>query len=192
MSESESDPLVRISGLSKHFDNSSGLFGGYEFSPNGLGFPFEYDPDLVRAIDDVSFQIERGETLGLVGESGCGKSTLARVVLQLLRPTKGDIYFGDDNLAELSDEALRQRRKDIQIIFQDPQSSLDPRMKVGAIIEEPMEAHGMYDAAGREQRTRDLLDSVGLEPQYYDRYPHEFSGGQRQRINLSRALSVDP
>ena len=192
MSESESDPLVRISGLSKHFDNSSGLFGGYEFSPNGLGFPFEYDPDLVRAIDDVSFQIERGETLGLVGESGCGKSTLARVVLQLLRPTKGDIYFGDDNLAELSDEALRQRRKDIQIIFQDPQSSLDPRMKVGAIIEEPMEAHGMYDAAGREQRTRDLLDSVGLEPQYYDRYPHEFSGGQRQRINLARALSVDP
>jgi peptide/nickel transport system ATP-binding protein len=192
VSESESDPLVRISGLSKHFDNSSGLFGGYEFSPNGLGFPFEYDPDLVRAVDDVSFRIERGETLGLVGESGCGKSTLARVVLQLLRPTEGDIYFDDDNLAELSDEALRQRRKDIQIIFQDPQSSLDPRMKIGAIIEEPMEAHGMYDAAGREQRTRELLDSVGLEPQYYDRYPHEFSGGQRQRINLARALSVDP
>ena len=192
MSRVESDPLVRISGLSKHFNNSSGLFGGYEFSPDGLSFPFEYDPDVVRAVDDVSFQIERGETLGLVGESGCGKSTLARVVLQLLRPTEGDIYFGDDNLADLSDEALRQRRKDIQIIFQDPQSSLDPRMKIGSIIEEPMQAHGMYDAAGREERTRELLDAVGLEPQYYDRYPHEFSGGQRQRVNLARALSVDP
>ncbi|WP_336025160.1 ABC transporter ATP-binding protein [Halobellus salinisoli] len=192
MSSIEANPLVRVSGLSKHFDNSSGLFGGYEFSPNGLSFPFEYDPELVRAVDDVSFEIERGETLGLVGESGCGKSTLARVILRLLQPTEGDIYFGGENLAELSDEELRRRRKDIQIIFQDPQSSLDPRMKVGSIIEEPMEGHGMYDASGREERAKELLNSVGLEPQYYHRYPHEFSGGQRQRINLARALSVNP
>ncbi|MFC6723345.1 ABC transporter ATP-binding protein [Halobium palmae] len=192
MSSPSADPLVRVSGLTKHFDSSSGLFGGYELSPNGLNFPFTYDPDVVRAVDDVSFEIQRGETLGLVGESGCGKSTLARVLLQLLDPTDGDIYFEDENLAELSKEALRKRRKDIQIIFQDPQSSLDPRMKVGAIIEEPMRAHGMLDAAGREERARELLESVGLESQYYDRHPHEFSGGQRQRINLARALSVDP
>ncbi|MFA1611072.1 ABC transporter ATP-binding protein [Halobellus rubicundus] len=190
--DSDSEPLVRVSGLTKHFDNSSGLLGSYEFAPDGLSFPFTHSPETVRAVDGVSFEIERGETLGLVGESGCGKSTLARVLLQLLSPTDGDIHFQGENLAELSSEALRQRREDIQMIFQDPQSSLDPRMKVGAIIEEPMEAHGLRDAAGREQRARELLESVGLEPQYYDRYPHEFSGGQRQRINLARALSVDP
>ncbi|GGL66180.1 ABC transporter ATP-binding protein [Halocalculus aciditolerans] len=192
MNSPAADPLIQVAGLTKHFDVSSGIFGGYEFSLNGLQFPFRYDPEVVRAVDDVSFEIERGETLGLVGESGCGKSTLARVLLQLLEPTAGDIYFEEENLAELSSEALRQRRKDIQIIFQDPQSSLDPRMKAGAIIEEPMQAHGMLDAAGREERAKELLESVGLESQYYDRYPHEFSGGQRQRINLARALSVDP
>ncbi|SDY23307.1 oligopeptide/dipeptide ABC transporter, ATP-binding protein, C-terminal domain-containing protein [Halobellus clavatus] len=190
--ESEEDPLVRVSGLTKHFDNSSGLLGSYEFAPDGLSFPFTHNPETVRAVDGVSFEIEQGETLGLVGESGCGKSTLARVLLQLLSPTDGDIHFQGENLAELSNEALRQRREDIQMIFQDPQSSLDPRMKIGAIIEEPMEAHGLRDATGREQRAKELLESVGLEPQYYDRYPHEFSGGQRQRINLARALSVDP
>ena len=176
---SEGEPLVRVEGLSKQFSQSDGILSSL--------FP---DPP-VQAVDDVSFSVREGETLGLVGESGCGKSTLARTVLQLIEPSDGAVYFRGDNLAEMAGDELRRRRQDMQMIFQDPQSSLDPRMKVGPIVEEPMRAHGLYSGQ-REERARELLETVGLDPQHYNRYPHQFSGGQRQRINLARALSVDP
>jgi peptide/nickel transport system ATP-binding protein len=192
MSESSStEPILRVQNLTKHFSTSSGLFDGLELDLDG-GFPLTRRTESVRAVDDVSFEIERGETLGLVGESGCGKSTLGRTILRLLKPTDGAIYFKGRNIADLGKEELRRTRKDQQMIFQDPQSSLNPRMKVGPIVEEPMQAHNLYDEAGREQRARELLEAVGLDPQHYNRYPHQFSGGQRQRINLARALSVDP
>jgi len=173
------ETLVRLEGVSKHFSQGSGFLESIWPKPP------------VRATDDVTLEIKRGETLGLVGESGCGKSTLARTILQLIEATEGDIYFKGRNLAELSGKELREQREDMQMIFQDPQSSLDPRMKVGPIVEEPMKAHGLYEGE-REERARELLEKVGLDPQHYNRYPHQFSGGQRQRINLARALSVNP
>ncbi|HKL28255.1 MAG TPA: oligopeptide/dipeptide ABC transporter ATP-binding protein [Natrialbaceae archaeon] len=173
------ETLVRLEGVSKHFSQGSGFIEGIWPKPP------------VRANDDVTLEIKKGETLGLVGESGCGKSTLARTILQLLEATEGDIFFKGRNLAELSGKELREQREDMQMIFQDPQSSLDPRMKVGPIVEEPMKAHGLYQGE-REERARELLEKVGLDPQHYNRYPHQFSGGQRQRINLARALSVNP
>ena len=188
----EGDPLLRVEGLTKHFANDSGFLSWLNVERDADGGPVSVGREWVRAVEDVTFDIRRGETLGLVGESGCGKSTLARTVLRLVDPTEGDVYFEGDNLAALDGEALRRKRKDMQIIFQDPQSSLDPRMKVGPIVEEPMKAHGMLDDEGREERARELLERVGLDPQHYNRYPHAFSGGQRQRINLARALSVNP
>lgn len=173
------NPLLRVDGLTKYYEQGNGLLSNFFPKPK------------VKAVDDVSFDIAEGETLGLVGESGCGKSTLARTVLNLTEATSGDIYFKGRNLADLSGEALRQQREDMQMIFQDPQSSLDPRMKVGPIVEEPMKAHGLY-AGEREERARELLEKVGLDPQHYNRYPHQFSGGQRQRVNLARALAVNP
>ncbi|MFC5972301.1 ABC transporter ATP-binding protein [Halomarina salina] len=173
------DSLLRVEHLSKFFTQGGGLLGSL------------VDQDVVKAVDDVSFDIRRGETLGLVGESGCGKSTLARTVLRLLEPTQGSVYFKGSDLAAMSGEELRTMREDMQMIFQDPQSSLDPRMKVGPIVEEPMKAHGLYTGE-REERARMLLEKVGLDPQHYNRYPHQFSGGQRQRVNLARALSVNP
>jgi len=182
--------LLQVRNLCKYFDNDGGLFGGMTLDRE---FPFvRRNPENVRAVEDVSFNIRKGETLGLVGESGCGKSTLARTVLRLLEPTSGSVYFKGEDLATISGEPLRQKRKDMQMIFQDPQSSLDPRMKVGPIVEEPMKAHGMLDDEGREARAKELLEKVGLDPQHYNRYPHAFSGGQRQRVNLARALSVNP
>jgi peptide/nickel transport system ATP-binding protein len=173
------ETLVELDGVTKHFSQGSGFLESLFPKPS------------VRANDDVSLDIRKGETLGLVGESGCGKSTLARTILQLTEATDGDIYFKGRNLAELSGEELREQREDMQMIFQDPQSSLDPRMKVGPIVEEPMQAHGLYQGE-REERARELLETVGLDPQHYNRYPHQFSGGQRQRVNLARALSVNP
>ena len=173
------DALLRVENLTKHFSQSSGILDTFLSKPS------------VRAVDGVSFDIREGETLGLVGESGCGKSTLARTVLRLLDPTDGAVYFKGENLAELSGGDLRRQRRDMQMIFQDPQSSLDPRMKVGPIVEEPMRAHGLYKGE-REARVRELLEKVGLDPHHYNRYPHQFSGGQRQRINLARALAVNP
>ncbi|ELZ33633.1 oligopeptide/dipeptide ABC transporter ATP-binding protein [Halogeometricum pallidum JCM 14848] len=173
------ETLLRVEGLTKHFSQGSGLIASL------------FNDEEVRAVDDVSFDIAKGETLGLVGESGCGKSTLARTILRLLEPTDGAVWFKGDNLAEMSGEELRTMRENIQMIFQDPQSSLDPRMKVGPIVEEPMKAHGLYKGE-REQRARMLLEKVGLDPQHYNRYPHQFSGGQRQRVNLARALAVNP
>ncbi|WP_435152541.1 ABC transporter ATP-binding protein [Haladaptatus sp. DFWS20] len=175
------EPLLEVEGLTKHFSDSGGFLSGL------FG-----ESESVRAVEDVSFTIHKGETLGLVGESGCGKSTLARTILRLLKPTDGTVYFKGRDLTEMSDKEVRSQRKDMQLIFQDPQSSLDPRMKIGPIVEEPMKAHGMYDAEGREERARELLEKVGLDPQHYNRHPHAFSGGQRQRVNLARALSVNP
>ena len=273
--------LVEVRGLSKYFSNEEGFLGPLKLRRNGDGLPRPtWTREWVRAVDDVSFDIQQGETLGLVGESGCGKSTLARTLLHLIDPTDGDVYFKGRDLTDLGGEELRVTRRDMQMIFQDPQSSLDPRMKVGPIIEEPMKAHGLpasdpdvattatvdnrtaYEtrvtvgddvdvavptddgvatvevtvretpdgnggttvaaevasdllgatatldadahavdvavsvtgsqAALRQARARELLQKVGLDPQHYNRYPHQFSGGQRQRINLARALSVNP
>ncbi|NHN46869.1 ABC transporter ATP-binding protein [Halostella sp. JP-L12] len=186
------ETLLRVDGLTKYFTSESGFLEGLTVDTDG-GFPLRYDRDQVRAVEDVTFEIEKGETLGLVGESGCGKSTLARTILRLLKPTDGDVYFKGRNLAEMGGDDLRSQRRHMQMIFQDPQSSLDPRMKVGRIVEEPMKAHDLYgDEGEREARAKELLEKVGLDPQHYNRYPHAFSGGQRQRVNLARALSVNP
>jgi len=186
------ESLLAVDGLTKYFRNEDGFLSWLSLSFGGDGTPVEIDREWVRAVDDVSFRVRKGETLGLVGESGCGKSTLARTILHLLDPTAGSIHYKGTNLEEVPSGELRRMREDVQMIFQDPQSSLDPRMKVGPIVEEPMQAHGMLDDDGREERARELLEKVGLDPQHYNRYPHAFSGGQRQRVNLARALSVDP
>ncbi|CQR51973.1 MULTISPECIES: dipeptide ABC transporter ATP-binding protein [Haloferax] len=187
----DADPLLSVRDLRKYFDASDGFLDRLRFDRDAGLLPFSADREHVRAVDGVSFDILPGETLGLVGESGCGKSTLARTLLRLVDPTSGDIVFDGENLAELSKEELRKRRKRMQFVFQDPQASLDPRMTVGETVEEPMRAHGLYEG-DREGRARELLETVGLDADHYNRYPHQFSGGQRQRVNLARALSVDP
>jgi peptide/nickel transport system ATP-binding protein len=185
LSDAESDSpgfgetLLSVDGLTKHFTQGGGLLSAF------------FGTETVKAVDDVTFDIAKGETVGLVGESGCGKSTLARTILRLLEPTDGSVLFKGKDLAEMGGDDLRSMRQDMQMIFQDPQSSLDPRMKVGPIVEEPMKAHGLYEGE-REERARMLLEKVGLDPQHYNRYPHQFSGGQRQRVNLARALAVNP
>ncbi len=147
----------------------------------------------VKAVDGVSFTIRRGETLGLVGESGCGKSTLGRAILQLYRPTAGKVYFDGIDLTQLKGEALRRMRRRMQMIFQDPYASLNPRMSVGSIIGEPLIIHGLAkNKKERMERVQELLRVVGLNPYFVNRYPHEFSGGQRQRIGIARALAVQP
>lgn len=146
----------------------------------------------VKAVDGVAFDIYKGETLGLVGESGCGKSTTGRAVLRLYDPTAGSVTFDGTDIAELSDEAMRQMRPRMQMIFQDPQACLNPRMTVGAIIAEPLMEHTDLDKPAREARVRELLEAVGMNPAFTNRYSHEFSGGQRQRIGIARALALDP
>jgi len=147
----------------------------------------------VKAVDDVSFYIRKGETLGLVGESGCGKSTVARTIIRLLEPTDGQIIFDGIDITKLSNKDLRKIRKDMQIIFQDPYSSLNPRMTVSEIIGEPLEVHGIVrNSQEKEKRVQELLELVGLAPYHATRYPHEFSGGQRQRIGIARALALNP
>ncbi|WP_254864688.1 ABC transporter ATP-binding protein [Halovivax gelatinilyticus] len=188
----EEEVLVEVDGLSKFFSNDDTPFDSLEVDLSNLRKPVQFNPSEVKAVDDVSFDIRRGETLGLVGESGCGKSTLARALLNLIPPSEGSVTFNGTDLSALSGEELRRQRKDVQMVFQDPQSSLNPRMKVGQIIEAPMKAHGMLTKSKRKERTVDLLERVGLEPSHYNRYPHEFSGGQRQRVNLARAIAVDP
>jgi oligopeptide transport system ATP-binding protein len=146
----------------------------------------------IKAVDGLSFSIRRGETLGLVGESGCGKSTTGRAILQLYRPTGGDVRFQGQSLVDLRGEALRRMRRNMQMIFQDPYASLNPRMTVGNIVGEPLEVHNLLTAKERRERIQELLRIVGLNPYFVNRYPHEFSGGQRQRIGIARALAVQP
>jgi oligopeptide transport system ATP-binding protein len=177
--KTDREVLVRVEDLKKHF-------------PIIRGLVFKRRIGAVRAVDGVSFEIYRGETLGLVGESGCGKSTTGRTILQLYRPTAGDVYFEDTNLSELEGRALNRMRRRMQMIFQDPYASLDPRMTVGTIISEPLDIHGTHSGKARQERVQELLDLVGLNPYFVNRYPHEFSGGQRQRIGVARALALQP
>ena len=176
---SENKTLVRVDKLVKHF-------------PITRGIVFQKEVGAVKAVDNISFDIKQGETVGLVGESGCGKTTTGRTILQLHKPTAGDVYFQDINLAEANDGTLRELRRDMQIIFQDPYASLNPRMTVGRIIAEPLDVHNIGTSAERKDRVQELLRLVGMNPYFVNRYPHEFSGGQRQRIGVARALALEP
>jgi oligopeptide transport system ATP-binding protein len=160
--------------------------------PLTQGVIFQRKVGAVRAVDGLSFTIRKGETLGLVGESGCGKSTTGRAILQLYRPTSGTVQFEGVELTRLKGEALRKMRRQVQMIFQDPYASLNPRMTVGSIIGEPLDIHGLARGRDKQQRVEELLRVVGLNPYFANRYPHEFSGGQRQRIGIARALAVNP
>ncbi len=172
------EPLVRVEGLVKHFPLRRGLWSR--------------QAGVVKAVDDVSFDIRRGETLCLVGESGCGKSTTARLILRLLEPTAGKVFFEGKNIFELPAREMRSLRKEMQLIFQDPYASLNARMTVGEIIGEPLVVHKLAKGAALERRVKELLEAVGLASCHAKRYPHEFSGGQRQRIGIARALAVNP
>jgi oligopeptide transport system ATP-binding protein len=171
--ERDGEGIVRVRGLFKHF-------------------PVEGSDDVVRAVDGVTFEIFRGETLGLVGESGCGKSTVGRCLLRLIEPTRGEISFEGQDVRALGGRELRKLRREMQIIFQDPYASLNPRLKVRDIVGEPLVIHGLGDKKERRERVAELLRKVGLDPDYMNRYPHEFSGGQRQRIGIARALALNP
>lgn len=173
------EPLLKVTDLHKHFPIREGLL-------------IERKVGEVRAVDGVSFEVQPGETLSLVGESGSGKSTTGYCVLQLLKPTSGSIEFEGTELTTLRREEMRRMRREMQIVFQDPYSSLDPRMTVGDIVGEPLVVHGIGTRRDRSARIRDLLDVVGFDPGYTNRYPHEFSGGQRQRIGIARALALSP
>jgi oligopeptide/dipeptide ABC transporter ATP-binding protein len=154
---------------------------------------FQRQIGAVRAVDDVSFEVRSGETLGIVGETGCGKSTTARLLVRLLDPTGGEIMFEGEDIAHRKGAALKALHREMQMIFQDPYSSLNPRKTVGSIIAEPFVIHGMHKGEGmRKKRVQELMDRVGLNPEHYNRYPHEFSGGQRQRIGVARAIALEP
>jgi oligopeptide transport system ATP-binding protein len=170
--------LLEIRDLKKHFPVGEGLFSRHK--------------EAVKAVDGVSLTVEEGETLGIVGESGCGKSTLGRTILRLIEPTSGEIYFQGKNLLGLSPRELRDTRRQMQIIFQDPYASLNPRMRVGDIVGEGLEIHKLARGKAKRERVMELLHQVGLREEHYSRYPHEFSGGQRQRIGIARALAVNP
>ena len=179
MSTKGKEPLLVVRGLEKYF-------------PVRSGFLVERTVDHVKAVDGVDFEIQEGTTLGLVGESGSGKSTTGYCVLQLLKPTNGSVTFMGKELTSLPRSELREMRKEMQIVFQDPYSSLNPRMTVGNIVAEPMQVHDQGTRRQREARVRDLLETVGFNPDFTNRYPHEFSGGQRQRIGIARALALNP
>jgi oligopeptide transport system ATP-binding protein len=170
-------PLISIRDLRVYFNLAGSLFGKSQ---------------IVKAVDGVTLDILAGETLGLVGESGCGKSTLGRAILRLTEPTSGEVLFHDKDLAHLSKSEMREHRRNLQIIFQDPYASLNPRMTVGQIISEPIETFRLARGEVKQRRVQELMETVGLNKQFIKRYPHEFSGGQRQRIGIARALAVDP
>jgi oligopeptide/dipeptide ABC transporter ATP-binding protein len=171
--KTETTELIRVINLVKHFavDNSE---------------------DVVRAVDDISFDIFAGETLGLVGESGCGKSTVGRTILRLIEPTSGEIWFEGRDITNIGKNDLRRVRREMQIIFQDPYASLNPRLNIFSIISEPLKIHGIGNKTEQKERVAELLGKVGLDPNYMIRYPHEFSGGQRQRLGIARALALNP
>ncbi len=159
---------------------------------NSKGSTFSFKKTYIKAVDDVSFTLNKGETLGVVGESGCGKSTMGRAVLRLLEPTSGEIYFNGENLCSISKSKLRHLRRELQIIFQDPYASLNPRMTVGEVIAEPLEIQMHLSKTEIRKRVLETMETVGLNIKYYNRYPHEFSGGQRQRIGIARAIILEP
>jgi len=175
----QKEVLVRVENLKKHF-------------PIRRGFLIQRQVGAIKAVDGVSFDIYRGETLGLVGESGCGKTTTGRTLLQLYRPTSGSVHFEGEDLVDMKGEQLRRQRRKMQMIFQDPYASLNPRMTVGRIIREPLEVHDVGSVKERQDRVHELLRLVGMNPYFVNRYPHEFSGGQRQRIGVARALALNP
>jgi oligopeptide/dipeptide ABC transporter ATP-binding protein len=171
-------PLLSVKNLTKHYTRKTGVFGG--------------NTGVIRAVEKVSFDVFPGETLGLVGESGCGKTTAGRAILRLIEPTAGSVVFDGEDVLNLGAGALRKLRRRMQIIFQDPFSSLNPRMTIGSIVREGLTIHSLAEGAEADRRVKQLLQEVGLRPEYAKRYPHEFSGGQRQRVGIARALSVEP
>jgi oligopeptide transport system ATP-binding protein len=175
----ENEILLEVRGLKMWF-------------PITQGIVFQRHVGDIKAVDGLNFFIRRGETLGLVGESGCGKTTTGRAILQLYRPTAGDVFFEGQNLCKLKGEPLRRMRRQMQMIFQDPYASLNPRMTVGDIVGEPLDVHNILKGKALRERVMDLLDVVGMNRYFVNRYPHEFSGGQRQRIGVARALAVQP
>jgi ABC-type oligopeptide transport system ATPase subunit len=177
---SSGEPLMEVEDLQKYFPLSRGIV-----RRRNLG--------AVKAVDGVSFDVMRGETLGIVGETGCGKSTTARLMMRLLEPTAGSVRFQGEDITELRGARLKAVRRELQMVFQDPYSSLNPRKTVGSIVAEPFAIHGLHtDRAERRTQVSELMDTVGLNPEHYNRYPHEFSGGQRQRIGVARALALGP
>jgi oligopeptide transport system ATP-binding protein len=170
-------PLLEVQGLTKHFESKNGIWR---------------TPTVVKAVDGVDFSIAEGEMFGLVGESGCGKSTTGRCILRLVEPTSGEVRFRGENVLAFSRDRMRQARRDMQIVFQDPYSSLNPRMRIRDIVEEPLVIHHMGSREERRARVAELMQLVGLDTSHLDRYPHEFSGGQRQRIGIARALALQP
>jgi oligopeptide transport system ATP-binding protein len=178
MSTNNRDVLVRVTELKKHFPIMQGIF--------------RRQVGAIKAVDGVTFDVYKGETLGLVGESGCGKSTTGRVILRLYQPTEGQIYFEGKEITNLQGNSLRKMRPRMQMIFQDPHACLNPRMTVGSIVSEPLDEHSVVKGREKKKRVEELLSLVGLNPAYTNRYPHEFSGGQRQRIGIARALALNP
>ncbi len=175
----DGSPLLDVRNLKMHFPLTQGII-------------FQRKVGAVQAVDGVSFSVKRGETLGLVGESGCGKSTTGRAILQLYKPTAGNVIFNGKELTQLDSTNMRKMRRHLQMIFQDPYASLNPRMTVGNIVSEPMQIHKLVPKGERTKRVQELLQTVGLNPYFANRYPHEFSGGQRQRIGIARALAANP
>jgi oligopeptide transport system ATP-binding protein len=173
------EPLLVVKNLKKYFPIKSGVF-------------IDRTVDFVKAVDDVSFHVHAGETLGLVGESGSGKTTTGYCVLQLLKPTDGSVIFQGQELTKMRKAGLRQMRRELQVVFQDPYASLNPRMTVGDIVSEPLQVHDIGDRGSRRRSAEQLLEVVGFNPDFINRYPHEFSGGQRQRIGIARALALNP